>query len=268
MERIGLIAGGGKLPLLFAAEAKKKGALTIAFAIKDVTDPGIDNVSGKVHWIDTKKFRVQKFLFLLLAERIKKMVMVGKIDKSIVFERSRDNKDIGEVLKSAKDNMDYSILEEVTKRLKKIGVEVIDGLNYLSDLLPKKGVLTKRQPTKGEWEDVEFGIRLAKEITRLDIGQTIVVKNKSVVAVEAMEGTDEAIKRAGDLIKSDFTVVKIARPRQDMRWDVPLIGYETVRTMIECHARVLAIESGKMYFVEKEKTLKEADQHDISIVVL
>ena len=267
MERIGLIAGSGNFPLLFAKEAKKKGAKVIAFAIEGLTTPNFGEFVDKIHWIDISKFRIQKFILLLLAERIKKMIMVGKIDKSLIFGKAGDNEDISSVLENAGDSMDYSILGEVTKRLNKIGIKVVDGLDYLKDMMPEKGVLTKRLPSKNEWEDIKFGLNLAKEIARLDIGQTITVKNKAVVTVEAMEGTDEAIKRAGKLAGGDFTVVKVARPNQDMRWDVPLIGFETLKTMIESKARVLAVESGKMFFVERAKVIKEADLKEITIVV-
>ncbi len=267
MERIGLIAGSGNLPLLFAKEAKKKGAKVIAFAIKDLTSPNFGEFVDKIHWIDVSKFRIQKFIILLLAERIKKMIMIGKVDKSLIFGKAKDNEDISSVLRDAKDNMDYSILEELTKRLNKIGIKVIDGLDYLRDLMPEKGVLTKRLPSKDEWEDIKFGLNLAREVARLDIGQTITVKNKAVITVEAMEGTDEAIKRAGELVGENFTVIKVARPNQDMRWDVPLVGFETLQTMIKSKARVLAIESGKMFFVEKAKVIREADLNEITIVV-
>jgi len=266
MERIGVIAGSGTFPIHFAREAKKKGAKLIAFAIKDLTLPAVGDVVDKIHWFDISKFHVQKFVLLLVAERIKKMVMVGKIDKAVIFGKIKENKDIDELIKSSKDGMDYSILEEVTKRFDKIGIKVIDGLEYLSDLLPQKGVLTKRQPSREEWQDIEFGSRLAKEIARLDIGQTITVKNKAVITVEAMEGTDAAIRRAGELLNDEFTVIKVARPKQDMRWDVPLIGLETIRTMIRSKARVLAIESGRMFFVDKPKVINEADINEITIV--
>jgi len=268
MERIGLIAGSGNLPLIFAREAKKRGAKIIAFAIKDVTSPDFTKFVDRVHWIDTEKFRIQKFIFLLLAERIKNMVMVGKIDKSLIFKKLDTNQDVDQFIKGTKDASDYSILEEVTNRLAQIGIRVIDGLDYLSDLLPKTGILTKRHPSESERRDIEFGLPIAREIARLDIGQTITVKNRSIVTVEAMEGTDKAIERAKDLVSGDFTVIKIARPKQDMRWDVPLIGLDTIITMIENNARVLAIESGKMFLVEKEKTVKEADLNDVTIIVV
>lgn len=266
MERIGLIAGSGNVPLLFAKEAKKKGATIVAFAIKDITSPNFGRYVDKIHWIDPAGFKIQKFILLLLRERIKKMIMVGKVDKSMIFGKLKNNEDVRTLLDASGDSMDYSILEEATRRFNKIGIKVIDGLEYLKDLLPPKGVLTKRVPSKREEDDIEFGVKIAKEITRLDIGQTITVKNKAVITVEAMEGTDEAIRRASKL-SDDFVVIKVARPKQDMRWDVPLIGFETLKTMVEAKARVLAIESEKMFFIDKAKVIKEADLNEIAIVV-
>ena len=268
MERIGLIAGAGDFPAVLAQEARKKGAKIIAFAVKDVTSPAIADFADRVHWIDPHKFSIQGFVFTLIAERIRNMIMVGKIDKSLAFAVSKGNKDVEKVLSSARDNMDYSILEEVTRRFSQIGIKIIDGLEYLKDLLPEKGALTKRLLSPEEAKDVEFGVNIAREITRLDIGQTITVKNRAVVTVEAMEGTDNAIRRAYELVKGGFAVVKVARPRQDMRWDVPLVGMDTIKTLKECNSPVLAIESGKMFISEKAKTVNEADTHNITIVAV
>jgi len=268
MERIGLIAGSGNFPAVFAGEAKKKGTRVIAFCIKDITDPDFSKYVYRTHWVDAARFQIQKFLFLLMAERIKKIVMVGKVDKTLVFNRFRSNKGVDAVIKSSKDGRDYSLLEDITKRFEKIGIKVVDGMEYLKDLLPDRGVLTKRHPSDAEERDVEFGMRIAKEIARLDIGQTVTVKDKAIVTVEAMEGTDKAIARAFDLVGEDYSVVKVARPRQDMRWDVPLVGPETIEAMIEHKARVLAIEAKKMFLVEKDKAIARADLHNITVVVL
>ncbi|MDD5438810.1 MAG: UDP-2,3-diacylglucosamine diphosphatase LpxI [Candidatus Omnitrophica bacterium] len=268
MERIGLVAGGGNFPVLFSREAKKMGAQVVTFAIQGITEPVIEQSSDRTHWIDVDKFSIPKFLFLLVAERIKKIVLVGKIDKAQVFQRMKTNKDLNEVLSSTKDNRDYSILDEVTKRFKAIGIDVIDGLAYLKDLMPQKGVLTKRLPSERESQDIIFGLPIAQELARLDIGQTITVKGKAVITVEAIEGTDQTIRRAREFVKDEFVVIKVARPRQDMRWDVPLVGLDTIKAIIEAHGSVLAIESGKMFFAERDKAVREADLHNLTIVVV
>ena len=267
MKKIGLIAGSGSLPVFFAQEARKKGAKIVAFAIKDITDDTLSKFVDKIHWIDPARFKIASFALLLLSERLKKMVMVGKIEKSMLFGKIK-NEDITQVISTVKNMTDYSLLDEVTKRLGQLGIEVVDGLEYFKDLLPQKGVLTKRHPTEMEQEDISFGIKMAKEIAGMDIGQTIAVKDKVVVSVEAMEGTDATIRRALKITGGGFSVIKVARPKQDMRWDVPLVGLKTLEVMILCKSRLLAIESSKMYFVNKHKVIKEADLNGVSIVVV
>lgn len=266
MERIGLIAGSGKFPIIFTKTAKEKGVKVVAFAIRGITHPDIEDCADKVHWFDLTKFSIPAFTIVIFASRVKDIVMAGKVDKAKIFGAVKGNKEIEGFLKSAKDGNDYSILEEATNRFKKAGIRVAGALDYLQDILPEKGVLTKRAPTEKESADIHFGISAAKELARLDIGQTITVKNKAIVTVEAMEGTDETIKRAQTLVKDDFVVIKVARPKQDMRWDVPVIGSETIKTMAHSFASAIAIESGKMFLVEKEKTIREADSHNISIL--
>jgi len=141
-------------------------------------------------------------------------------------------------------------------------------LDYLQDLLPAKGILTKRKPSKAEQDDILFGVPIAREIAKLDIGQTITVKNKAVVTVEGMDGTDKTIERAKELVNDGYTVIKMARPKQDMRWDVPLIGPDTIRVMSVNNANVLVLENRKMFFVEREKTIREADISNITIIVV
>jgi len=268
MDRIGLIAGAGDFPSIFAKEAKAKNTKVIAFAIKGMTAESLSEIVDKIHWFDPARFNIAAFVMLLITERIKNMVMVGKVDKALIFNSTKGNKDVESLFKSSKDSTDYSILAEVTRRFNQIGINIIDGMDFLKDLIPGKGVLTARQPSPEEMADIEFGINMAREIAHMDIGQTITVKNKAVITVEAIEGTDNTIRRAYDFVKGDFTVIKMARPKQDMRWDVPLVGLDTIRTMAECRSHSIAIESGKMFLAEKEKTLEEADKNGITIIAV
>lgn len=267
MERIGLIAGGGELPIIFAKEARKKGAKVIGFAIKEMALPDFDTACDKAHRLSIGQ--VKKFLFLLLLEKIRKIAMLGKVDKSLIYDNSikMDERAL-KFLNNAKAKNDYSILEKVTAEFKKLGIEVIDSVEYLSHLFPSKGVLTKRRPSEKEYEDISFGFGVAKEIAGMDIGQTVVVKDRTVVAVEAMEGTDRAIERAAALSGGGFVVVKVSRPKQDMRWDVPVVGPETIRLVAVNKGKALAIESERMFLVEKDTCLKLADKSGISIVVM
>ncbi|MFH1593406.1 MAG: UDP-2,3-diacylglucosamine diphosphatase LpxI [Candidatus Omnitrophota bacterium] len=266
MDRIGLIAGGGRLPIIFAQEARKRGAKVVGFAIKEMASPEFDSACDRVHWVSIGEFK--KCLLLFIVERIRKVAMLGKVDKTIIYSDIKRDYEAASLLKSVKDKNDYTLLDRVTHELSKRGIEVINSTDYLADLLPQKGVLTKRVPTKEEGEDVAFGMKMAKDLARLDIGQTIVVKSKAIVCVEAMEGTDRTIKRAKELCGGGFTVIKVSRPQQDMRWDVPVVGPETLSLIAEHKGKALAIEEKRMFLVDKERCAKIADDNGISIVVM
>ena len=266
MKRIGLIAGGGRLPIIFAKEAKKNGVQVIGFAIDEMASREFDSVCDKTHRLNIGQ--VTKFIFLLLAERIKEVVLLGKVDKSVIYRYLKKDEKAENMLKEVSDKSDYTLLDKLTNELKKIGITVIDGTEYLKGLFPPKGVLTSKTPTEKELEDIDFGIKKAKELAHLDIGQTIVVKDKSVVSVEAMEGTDKAIERAGSICGEGFTVIKVARPHQDMRLDVPVVGPGTISTIAATRGTALAMEENKMFIVDKEKCVEIADKNGISITVL
>ncbi|MFA6610541.1 MAG: UDP-2,3-diacylglucosamine diphosphatase LpxI, partial [Candidatus Omnitrophota bacterium] len=205
MSRIGLVAGHGKLPIIFAKAAKESGETVIAFALKGVTQEDLAGYVDKIHWLEWGNF--QKALLLLATERIKRIVMLGKIDKEILFKGDEKLDDKARsMLKKTGDRKDYPILKGVAGILGKLGIEVMDSTTYLKDLIPSKGVLTKREPTKEEWEDIAYGKDVARELSRFDIGQTLAVKDKTVIALEAIEGTDETIKRAGELTSVGFSV--------------------------------------------------------------
>ncbi len=266
MEKIGLLAGGGKLPIIFAQEARKKGAKVIGFALKGMTLPELGDSCDRIHWFDTTQ--LAKFFLLLVVERIKKVVLLGKVDKSIFYRETRKDEKGMNLFKETEDKSDYKILDKVTSEFEKKGIQVINAVDYLSNLLPSKGILTKRSPSAKEKEDIECGFKAAKEIARLDIGQTVVVKDKNIISVEAMEGTDSAIRRAAAICGEGFIVVKVSRPHQDMRWDVPVVGSDTVRLIAENKGKILAIEEKKMFLADKDSAVRLADENDISIVVL
>jgi len=265
MEKIGLIAGGGKLPIIFAERAMRQGVKVIGFAIKGMASSDLVDACDRTHWLNPGQI---KKLFLLLAiERIKKVAMLGKVDKSIIYGKIKKGDEALNSLKNSENKSDYAILEKITSEFERRGIKVINGIEYLSGLLLSKGVLTKRVPTQKEYDDISFGFKAAKEIARTDIGQTIVIKDKSVVSIEAMEGTNRTIERAAKLC-GGFVVVKVSRPEQDMRWDVPVVGPETVKLIAENKGKVLAIEEKRMFLVEKEASIELADKNDISIVVV
>ena len=160
------------------------------------------------------------------------------------------------------------ILREVEKLLKKVGIQIIDPTPYLEELIPKAGTLTRRTPSEKELGDINYGKVIAKTMAGLDIGQALAVKDKTIIAMEAAEGTDEMIKRAGCLIGGDFVVVKVARPEQDMRFDVPLVGIDTIKAMIGSKAVVLAFEGNKTFLTDRAEVIALADQNNISIIII
>ena len=265
--RIGLVAGEGRLPMVFARVAKAKGDTVIAFGLKGITSPDLEKCVDKLHWVPWGS--LQKAIFLLATERIRKIIMLGKIKKDVIFndEASLD-KDAKSMMDKIKDKKDYAILNEINKILSKFGVEVIDSTTYLKDLIPSRGTLTKREPSEAEWADINYGRDVAKTLSGFDIGQTMVVKEKTVIAVEAIEGTDETIERAGKFVKGGFAVVKVARPDQDMRFDVPLVGIETVKSLAASKGSVIALEAGKTLLLDREEIITFADENNISIVII
>jgi DUF1009 family protein len=170
------------------------------------------------------------------------------------------------LLFSLRDRSDDSILLAIARELKKDGISLLNTTDFTSTLLTPEGILTKEGPTENEWKDIAFGWKIAKEIGRLDIGQTVVVKNQAVMALEAIEGTDEAIRRGGRLSGSGAVVIKVSKPQQDMRFDVPVVGLDTLRAMLDVQARVLAVETGKSIILKREILIREAGEAGISIV--
>ncbi len=267
MARIGLVAGEGKLPIVFARVAKQKGDTVIAFGLKGITSPDLDKHVDKLHWVPWGS--LQKAALLLVTERIKKIIMLGKIKKDVLFN-SEESLDANAklIFDKIKDKKDYAVLNGINSFLKKFGVEIIDSTTYLRELIPSRGTITRREPSGEEWDDINYGVRIAKSLSGFDIGQTIVVKEKTVIAVEAMEGTDETIARSGSLKVNGFVVVKVARPDQDMRFDVPLVGLETIHTLANSGGKALALEAGKTLLMDREAVIRFADEKDISIVII
>jgi UDP-2,3-diacylglucosamine hydrolase len=267
MSRIGLVAGEGKLPVIFSKVARAKGDTVIAFGLKGVTDKELEASVDKLHWLEWGNWK--KGLLLLVTERIGKIIMLGKLKKEKFFKDAHMlDAEAGEMLNKLGDKKDYAILNEAAKYIGKLGVEIIDSTTYLTDLIPRKGTLTKREPDSREWEDIRYGEKIAAQLSQFDIGQTVAVRDKVVIALEAMEGTDETIRRAGGLVKEGFVIVKVARPDQDMRFDVPLAGLETIKALIKSGGKVLAIQEGKTLLMDREEVIAAANQNNLSIVII
>lgn len=264
METIGLIAGDGQFPILFAEGVKKNGLRVVAVGLKDITNPILSGYVDKLHWI--RVGQLGGLIKALKSEKVKKVVMAGKVPKTLMFTKIRPDMRAVSLYLKLKDRKDDSILLAVVSELEKEGIMVEEPTKYLSYLLADKGVITKKKPTKDEMKDIEFGFAIAKEMGRLDIGQTVVVKDRAVLAVEAIEGTDEAIKRGSELGRGGIVVIKAAKPKQDMRFDAPVVGLNTIKTLKEANAKALALEAGKTILIEKEEMLKMANSEGLSII--
>jgi UDP-2,3-diacylglucosamine hydrolase len=265
MKKLGLIAGAGELPIAVASDARSQGYQVIAVALEPLADKTLTSCVDEIKWVNVGK--LGKLIDSLKDFGIKEAVMAGKVSKTLLY-KSKISPDLRAVklLFSLKDKKDDSILLAITKELEDEGIHLLDITRFSSGLLMPDGVITKRKPSGDEWKDIEFGWKVAKEIGRLDIGQTVVVKNQAVMAVEAIEGTDEAIRRGGKLSGGDAVVVKVSKPNQDMRFDVPTVGLDTLKAMIDVGAKVLAVESGKSIILNREKMIEDSKKAGISVV--
>ncbi|MBP7055723.1 MAG: UDP-2,3-diacylglucosamine diphosphatase LpxI [Candidatus Omnitrophica bacterium] len=267
MPKIGLVAGWGKIPVTFARNAKAKGDTVIALGLKGVTDEELANHVDKMHWVEWGNLK--KAMLLVMMEGIRQIVLLGKIKKAVTFTGNDDlDEDAKKILSGMGSKQDYAILKGVEGILSKVGIKIIDPTPYLEDLVPKAGALTKRQPSDKEWADIKYGTDIAKVMAGYDIGQAVAVKDKTIIAAEAVEGTNDMIKRAGSLAGGGFVVVKVARPDQDMRFDVPAVGPDTIRLMAESRATALGLEGNKTFLTDREEVVALADQNDIAITIM
>jgi len=267
MEKIGLIAGNRKLPLIFSEAAKKRNYYIVAVAIKGDTSPKLKALVDKIYWLGLDEFSSMFEIFK--QEGVKKIVMAGQISPQRLFSKEIEkDQDLKDLLLSIKDKKADTIFGAITEKLKESGFELLDSTTFIEDLLPAKGTLTKKEPDFSVWEDIYFGLDLAKAIAYLDIGQTVAVKAKAIVAAEALEGTDNLIRRAGQITKGGFTLIKVSKPKQDLRFDIPVVGLNTVKNLIKAGAKCLAIEAGKTLFIDKEESIELADKKGLCVVVV
>lgn len=265
-RKIGLIAGNGKFPLIFAQEAKRVGAEVVALAIKKETSPSLENLVDRIHWVNVGQ--LGNLIEICKKEGITRAVMAGQVRHTRLFGQVKLDARAMALLAGVKDKKANSLLGAVADELLREGIELIDSATYLSHLLPSPGILTRRKPTQKEWRDIEFGHKMAKEIAGLDIGQTVVVKDQTVLAVEGMDGTDRTIKRGGKLGRGDVVVVKVSKPQQDRRFDLPIIGERTIEVLKQAKAKVLAFSARSTILLNREKVVKSANQNGISLVAV
>ena len=263
-ERIGLIAGNGRFPIIFADNARKLGYHVSAVAHEGETEPELASHVDRIHWI--KIGQLNKLIKAFKEDGVHQAVMLGGIKKTHVFTTLRpDFRTLALATRLAlwKDD---DILREFAKELEREGIAICESTFGLEGILVEEGTLTARTPTEKEWEDIRYGWEVAHDIGRLDIGQCVVIKDRVVVAVEAVEGTDGAIKRGGELAKEGAVVVKRSKPQQDLRFDLPAIGPRTIEVMASVKASVLAVEAGRTILLDREIMLDKARSAGIAIV--
>jgi len=266
MNKIGLIAGNGTFPLAFARAAKQKGLTVIAVAHEGETLPELAQWVDSIFWI--KVGQLGKLIKIFKEQEVHEVLMAGGIKKTRLFDGAMPDLRGMAFLARMIHKKDDSMLRAVAAELESEGITICPSTLYLDNLLALPGVLTKRKPSKDEQLDIEFGWQMAKEIGKLDIGQTLVVKDQAVLAVEAIEGTDEAIKRGGLLCGSGAVVIKVCKPHQDLRFDLPAIGPQTINSMVQVKAACLAIEAGKTIILDRDVLLLDADRAGISIIAM
>lgn len=264
MEKVGLIAGIGNLPVEFMRAAHQLGNEVVVIAVVPDVAPELAAEADAYYEINVAK--LNKIIKTMKKEGVSKVTLIGKVTKEILFKGLKfpDFRMIKAVAK-LRNRKDDTIMLTIVDELAKDGIEVVDQTLYLKPLMPGVGVLTRRQPTAEEEDDIRFGFATAKAIGGMDIGQTVVVKKKAVMAVEAIEGTDACIRRGGALGRGEAVVVKVAKPNQDVRFDVPAVGLTTLQSMIESGCNVLAMEAGRTLFVEQQAVLEMANAHHICI---
>jgi UDP-2,3-diacylglucosamine hydrolase len=263
-SKIGLIAGWGEFPFLVAQTMKAKGKHVIAVAFPGETYDDLAQSVDEIHWVSIGQ--LGKIIKAFKTAGVTQAVMAGMIRHKRLFSNLKLDLKAVTLLAKVKDKRADSLLKAVADTLADSGIELISPLPFLESNLPKKGCLTKRRPSKKEQADIEFGYRLAKHVAKEDIGQTIVVKDKCVVAVEAMEGTDACILRSGEFTKGGGVVIKVLKPKQDLRFDTPVIGPNTIESLQKAKATVLVFDSGKTLFLQKEKTIALANRAKISLI--
>lgn len=267
VEKIGLIAGNRRFPLVFAEAARKNDVYIVAVAIRGDTSLRLKRLVDKIYWINLGEFN--RVFQIFRQEEVKKVIMAGQISPHRLFGKDmQNNKDLKDLLLSMKDKKPDTIFGAVAEKLTEANLELLDSTTFLKDLLPEKSTLTRSEPDFTVWEDIYFGLELAKAIAYLDVGQTVAVKDKAVVAVEALEGTDSVIRRSGKIAGGGVTIVKVSKPKQDVRFDIPVVGLHTVKTLIKAKAKCLAIEAQKTLFIDKERAVKLADKFNIAIVAV
>lgn len=264
--RIGLIAGSGQFPLIFSKTARAKGIFVFAAAYLNEAAPELKDHVEAIEWVHLGQ--IKRLIKFFKQHQVSEAVMIGAIKKTKMFSDVRPDTKAISMIAGMKNTHDYGVLRAFAGVLEKEGITIRASTFLLPELLAPEGCWTRRKPTRSEKADIDLGWRLAKEIGRLDIGQCVVVGGGSVLAVEAIDGTDAAIQRGGRLGRGEAVVVKVCKPNQDIRFDIPAVGAQTIETMHAAGARALAVEAGKAVVFDRQEMAALADRHGIAVVAL
>ena len=262
--KFGLIAGNGQFPFLVIEGARKAGASVSVVARKEETDKRIEELADDLVWVGIGQ--LGRMISYFKKQGVTKAMKAGQVKHVQIFSGALPDVRMLKMLWNLPKRNTDSLIGGVAAEMAKEGIELIDSTYLIQDHLAPKGVLTKRKPTDIELGNIEYGLHIAHEIARLDLGQTIVVRAKACVAIEAMEGTDATIRRAGELANGKLTVVKVAKPDQDMRFDVPVVGVPTIETMIKSGATCLSIAAEKTLIFDRDEMLRMAEGNRICVV--
>ena len=270
-RQVGLLAGAGRFPLAFAAAAREQGHRVFGLGVVDMASDELADVCHDYSPVAKLGRAIRHFR----RAGVEHVVMAGKIHKTVLFSPLRffrllpDWRALHMWYRYARENRkDDTILLAIIREFARDNIHFASALDYCPELLVNHGFLTRRKPSPSQWRDIHFGWELAREMGRLDVGQTVCVNDSAVIAIEAIEGTDACIRRAGELCRRGFTVVKVAKPQQDMRFDVPTIGMQTIQSMHEAGARVLAVESDMTILLDRRDVVDLADKFGITIVAM
>jgi DUF1009 family protein len=275
--KIGLVAGWGRYPLVVAEALREQGFETYCLGIKDHVDESIRDVVNHFEWVGLA--RLGQAIRYFRRNGVEQAMMAGKVHKVRLYQPWMWLKHTPDwvglkafyphFVLARKDRRDDTLLGVIVDAFRQSGVQFGPATDYAPELLVKFGCLTERRPSAAQQKDIEFGWRMAKELGRLDVGQSVAVKDRAALAVEAIEGTDQCIRRAGALCTAGgFTVVKVAKPQQDMRFDVPTIGQGTLESMVAAGAKVLAVEAGKTIMIDQPHVIEYANRHNLVLVAL
>lgn len=262
--QLGIVAGSGEFPFLVLKEAQKFGYRCLVAGIRGETKPSLQDKVKNFEWFDAGE--IQNLISFFKNSGIREVVLAGKVDHRIIYNKKELRKSSPLFLTKNKNRGPTALLETIIAYMSKEGIKVKNPMFFLSPFLCEEGILTKVKPSPELEEDIAFGWEIAKSIADLDIGQTVIVKSKAVVAVEGMEGTDKTIKRGGQLAGEGTVVVKVARSFQDFRIDLPAVGLKTVKILIKAGSKALCFEAHKMPFFQKERAICLANANNISII--